>query len=63
MGYTSMKDQEIVRTGEVCQEILTREGITKRGIYFVVAFLHDQGRPLGDLLGVLESRLPQAEES
>lgn len=46
------KRGEIMRTKEVCKEILEREGITDRGIILLTYFLRDQGRSLSDLLEV-----------
>lgn len=48
----SDKPFEILRTKEVCLEILDREGITSRGLLLLTYFLKDQGRSLEELLEV-----------
>lgn len=50
MGAT--KKGEMLRTLEVCKNIIEREGNTDRGMLLLVYFLRDQGRSLDDLLGV-----------
>ena len=57
MGAT--KRGEILRTLEVCREIMQREGNTRRGILLLTYFLRDQGRPLDQLLEVWHAEITE----
>lgn len=51
---SSTKNGEIFRTLEVCREIIDREGNNNRGMYFLIAFLNNQGRSLKEIMDVME---------
>lgn len=59
--FGGTKAGELDRTCEVCLEILEREGNNFKGLYFLVAFLKDQGRPLNDVLESLDKRIKRGK--